>query len=353
MRALVVLDERWNSALTDLGIKIGSILKCQVAFALLKGYPAHKRLEGKGYPLFFIEDPRRGIPLKAFLSLKKALYSFRPNVVLTIRGDEMLFASLLKGKLGYSLFRLHGSQRGMRNSFLNRLIHRKFVDGVILSTRKFLTSVVSEIPKIVINGLVDTKEFSFSLKGRGYFREKLKVKGKKLIGVVGRLDPVKGHSLFLKALSKLKRDDFLAVVVGNEENVKLKDLVNLRDSLGLKERVLFIPERIKEIKDFMSACDLGVVPSLGSEVVLRVPLEFMACRTALVSTNVGALPEVVSPPFGICVPPKEDSLACAINKMLDEDLNKLGLISQEVAVEKYSLESNSPLINNFLCSNKL
>ena len=353
MRALVVLDERWNSALTDLGIKIGSVLKCQVAFALLKGCPAHKRLEGKGYPLFFIEDPRRGLPLKAFLSLKRVLYSFKPNVVLTIRGDEMLFASLLKGKLGYSLFRLHGSQRGIRNTFLNKLIHEKFIDGVILSSRKFLTSVVEKVPKIIINGLVDTEEFSFSLKGREFFRERLKVGSRKLIGVVGRLDPVKGHSLFLRALSRLKRNDFLAVIVGKEENVKLSALIALRDSLGLRDKVLFIPERLERIRDFMSACDLGVIPSLGSEVILRVPLEFMACRTALVSTSVGALPEVVSPPFGITTSPREDSLACAINKMLDEDLTRLGLISQEVAVEKFSLKSNSTLINEFLCFNRL
>ncbi len=353
MRALVVLDERWNSALTDLGIKIGSVLKCQVAFALLKGSPAHKRLEGKDYPLFFIEDPRKGLPLKAFLSLKKALYSFKPDVVLTIRGDEMLFASLLKGKLGYSLFRLHGSQKGIRNTFLNKLIHEKFIDGVILSSRKFLTSVVEKVPKIVINGLVDTEEFSFSLKGREFFRKRLKVGSRKLIGVVGRLDPVKGHSLFLRALSRLKRDDFLAVIVGKEENVKLNTLTALRDSLGLRDKVFFIPERLKRMRDFMSACDLGVIPSLGSEVILRVPLEFMACRTALVSTNVGALPEVVSHPFGITTSPREDSLACAINKMLDKDLTRLGLISQEVAVEKYSLKSNSPLINEFLCPNRL
>ncbi len=349
MRALIVLDERWNSALTDLGIKVGLSLSCSVAFAVLKGKPAHRRLEGKGYPLYFIEDPRKGLPFKAFISLKRAIEEFNPDVVVTIRGDELLFSSLLKSSFGYSLYRIHGSQRGIKDSFLNRFIHSKFVDGVIVSSKKLINPVIGGIRKLIIPGLVDTEEFYPDYEGGKRFREEVGAEGKKLIGVVGRLDPVKGHSLFLKAISKLNRKDYLAVIVGQEENTSLGELKELAGKLGVLDFVKFLPERRKDIRAIMTACDLAVVPSVGSEVILRVPLEFMACGTPVVSTNVGALGEVITPPFGLSVPPFPEALAEAINSFLDKNLNELGQIAREVAVEKYSLKANAPLIDRFIC----
>jgi len=349
VKALIVLDERWNSALTDLGIKVGLSLSCEVAFAVLKDKPAHRRLEGKGYPLYFIEDPRKGLPFKAFLSLKGALTHFNPHAVITIRGDELLFAALLKNSLNYSLYRIHGSQRGVKDSILNRLLHKKFVDGVIVSSKRLINPVIENLRKLLIPGLVDTEEFQPDEKGAEEFRKRLGIGKKKLIGVVGRLDPIKGHDLFLKALSLLKRDDWVAVIAGEEKNTKLSSLRSLAKNLGISDRVIFIPERVKNVKALMSACHLGVVPSKGSEVILRVPLEFMACATAVVSTNVGALPEVIKPPFGLSVPPTPESLALAIDSFLNKELKKLGQIAREVAVENYSLKANAPLIDNFIC----
>ena len=351
MRALVVLDERWYSALTDLGVKIARSIsgECSVAVAAIPGYPAWKVAGELGFKRFGIEDPRRGLPFKPFLSLKKTVEEFKPQVLFTIRGDEMLFGALLKKRFGFKLFRLHGHSKGVRESFLNRELHRRFVDGVVVSSRKLVNSVISELPKIFVPGIVDTEVFSFSREGRELFRKELKVGNRKLIGVVGRLDPVKGHRLFLRALSLLKREDYVAAVVGEEKNEKLEDLKKLSAELGISDRVVFIPERLPSISHFMSACDLAVVPSVGSEVIARAPLEFMACRTPVVSTNVGVLPEVIRPPYGLSVSADERSLSAAINSFLSKDLKKLGKIAEEVADEKFSFKALSPVIRSFIC----
>ena len=350
LRALVVLDERWDSALTDLGIKVALSLKgeCEVSVGALKNSPAWKSSEKLGFPLFEIEDPRRGIPLKAFLSLKGAVEKFRPQIVVTIRGDEMLFGALLKRNFNFKLFRIHGSAQGIRNSLLNRFIHKKFVSGVIVSSRRLINEVISGLPKLIVHGIVDSERFSYSEKGRREFRRRLGVGERKLLGVVGRLDPVKGHDLFLRALSRLKRDDFTAVIVGEEKNVKLTYLRELSRKLGISGRVKFIDRRLKNISEFMSACDLAVVPSKGSEVIARAPIEFMACKTAVVSTNVGVLPEIVRPPFGAVVKPDEEELSNAINRFLDKNLEKLGAIAREEALEKYAFNSVAPSIRSFI-----
>ncbi len=351
MRVLAVLDERWDSALTDLGFKVARALseECPVAVAAIPDSPAWKRAQGQGFELFPIEDPRKSLPFKPFSSLKSAVQKFSPRVLFTIRGDETLFGAVLKKRFGFKLFRLHGEAKGVKNTFLNRELHRRFVDGVIVSSRKLVNEVIAPLPKIFIPGMVDTEVFRFSEDGRREFREKLKAKNRKLIGVVGRLDPVKGHRLFLKAISLLKRDDFLAVIVGEEKNEKLKDLKTLAQTLGVSEKVIFIPERVSPISHFMSACDLAVVPSVGSEVIARVPLEFMACRTPVVSTNAGVLPEIITPPYGIAVNPDELSLSKAINTFLSKDLKKLGKIAEEVADEKFSFKALSPDVREFIC----
>jgi glycosyltransferase involved in cell wall biosynthesis len=350
MRKLVVLDERWDSALTDLGVKIASLLEGEVACAVLKDSPAERKCKERGIPTFYIKDPRKGFPLFPFLSLKKVIETFKPRVVLTIRGDEMLFSALLKRRFSFRLYRLHGEAKGIRESFLNRFLHERFVNGVVLSSRKLLNSVVVNIPKLFIHGAVDVEKFRFSEEGRRRVRRELKVGSELLFGVVGRLDPVKGHEVFLRALSLLKRKglEFKAVIVGEEKNVKLRSLLELLKALSLDEEVTFIPERRKDIVDIMSAVDVGVVPSLGSEMIARVPLEFMACRRPVVVSNVGVLPEIVREEFGVVVEPSPTSLAEGLETTFKRDLKRMGLLAEEEVREKYSLDALRSSVNSFI-----
>jgi len=350
MRKLVVLDERWDSALTDLGVKIASVLKGEVACAVLKDSPAEKKCKERGIKTFYIKDPRKGLPLAPFLSLKRVLETFRPRVVLTVRGDEMLFSALLKRRFLFRLYRLHGEAKGVKDSLPNRLLHERFVDGVILSSLRLVNPVVRKLPKLFVRGAVDTRVFRFSEEGRRKVRRELKVGSELLFGVVGRLDPVKGHEVFLKALSLLKRKGlkFKAVIVGEEKNVKLGKLLELSRELSLSKEVTFIPERREDIADIMSAVDVGVVPSVGSEMIARVPLEFMACRKPVVVSNVGVLPEIVREDFGLVVSPTPPSLAEGLETIFKKDLNRMGSLAEEEVREKYSLDSLRSSVNSFI-----
>jgi glycosyltransferase involved in cell wall biosynthesis len=350
MRKLIVLDERWDSALTDLGVKIASVLEGEIACAVLKDSPAERKCRERGIPVFHITDPRKGLPLIPFLSLKKVISTFRPHTVLTIRGDEMLFAALLKKHYSFRLYRLHGEAKGIRNSALNRFLHRKFVDGVILSSQKLVCPVVSGIPKLFIHGAVDTEKFKFSPAGRKRIRNELKIGNELLFGTIGRLDPVKGHAMLLKAFSILKKGGlkFRAVIVGEEKNVRLHDLINLVKKLSLTENIIFIPERRKDIIDIISAVDAGIIPSLGSEMIARVPLEFMACRKPIVVTDTGVLPEIVRSEFGIVVRPEANALAKGIKLLLSKDLKNMALKAQEETREKYSLDALRRAVNRFI-----
>ncbi len=348
-RTLVVLDEIWDSALTDLGIKIASVLNGAVACAVIRNSAAHRKCRELGLELFFIENPRKTLPFKPFMSLKNAISLFNPSVVLTIRGDEMLFSCLLKKRFKFRLYRLHGEAKGIKSNFLNKYLHQNFLDGVLLSSKKLNTDIVSGLRKVFIPGAVDTNRFRFSKSGREKIRQKFRVGRSILLGVVGRLDPVKGHVLFLKAFSKLKRKfPVKALIMGEEKGVKLRELEAVALSLGVKNDVFFMTERVSSIANYMSACDIAVVPSKGSEMIVRVPLEFMSCGIPVVATNVGVLPEIVTPKTGICVEANPQSIAEGVEKLLSNQRRSRDEIRSEVQ-RKYSLDALGSLLNSFLC----
>jgi glycosyltransferase involved in cell wall biosynthesis len=52
---------------------------------------------------------------------------------------------------------------------------------------------------------------------------------------------------------------------------------------------------VEDIAAHINAMDLGVVASQGSEAIARAALEIMACGVPLVGTDVGVMPDLLSP----------------------------------------------------------
>ena len=130
--------------------------------------------------------------------------------------------------------------------------------------------------------------------------------GSPLIGIVGRLDPVKGHSDFLKAAAHLLKEfpDVRFIVIGRQENVKSNDLLRMAHSLKIGERVEFAGH-VPDVRDYMRRCHIGVIASTGSEAVSRVAVEWMSMGRPLIATGVGCLPEYLSDgKTGLLVPPR-------------------------------------------------
>ncbi|PIU19469.1 MAG: hypothetical protein COT18_07380 [Elusimicrobia bacterium CG08_land_8_20_14_0_20_59_10] len=118
------------------------------------------------------------------------------------------------------------------------------------------------------------------------------------IGILGRLDPVKGHACFLKAAAELKRLGITAEfhVAGHEANVKYADLERTAAQLGITGSVFF-RGAVKDVFGFMGSCDIGVIASLGSEAFSRVALEWLSTGRPLISTTAGSLPEFLPARF--------------------------------------------------------
>ncbi len=173
-----------------------------------------------------------------------------------------------------------------------------------------------ERTEVIYNG-VDTKKF-----------KKIKTDLKDRLGceflstTVCRLITQKGVKYLINAVKEIE-GDFKAVIIGR--GPKLKELISLTKKFGLEKKVEFVSGLVSEedVIRYYSASDFFILPSLWEPFGI-VLIEAMACGNPVVATNVGGIPEVVSPRCGLLVEPRSAKhIADAANKLInDENLRR-------------------------------
>jgi glycosyltransferase involved in cell wall biosynthesis len=135
---------------------------------------------------------------------------------------------------------------------------------------------------------------------------KYKEKNRKIFNIlfVGRIERQKGIYELLKAFSQIKNQNSYLYIMGSFVNNE-KEINQLTIKLGISQRVIFLGmingnERFK----YFAQADLFVLPSYWEGLPLTI-LEAMAFGLPIVSTKVGAIPEVVKKENGILVNPRD------------------------------------------------
>ena len=121
--------------------------------------------------------------------------------------------------------------------------------------------------------------------------------GVSLLLFVGRIQPLKGPDVAIRALHALDRDDAELIIVGGASGShgggEIERAHQLVDELGLHDRVRFVePQPHHILSTYYRAADVVVVPS-RSESFGLVALEAAACGTPVVASAVGGLHSLV------------------------------------------------------------
>jgi glycosyltransferase involved in cell wall biosynthesis len=115
--------------------------------------------------------------------------------------------------------------------------------------------------------------------------------GRRVIGFIGRLSPEKGAAFLLRAANEVLKAypnaHFLMVGDGPQRD----NLVNLSHSLGIDRHVTFAGIR-RDVGKLLELVDVVVIPSLTEGLPMTL-LEAMASRRPVISTRVGAIPDVI------------------------------------------------------------
>lgn len=155
---------------------------------------------------------------------------------------------------------------------------------------------------VVIPNGIDTDRFRSSPTSRSELRRIWGVSSSEfLVGIIARLDPMKGHSVFLAAAREVvrrHRNVRFAIIGGGR---LLSELTYQAVQLGLQESLIWAGER-NDVPAVLSALDLSISASLFGEGFSNVLAESMACGVPCIASDVGDAARILGE-SGWLVPP--------------------------------------------------
>ena len=295
---------------------------------------------------------------KDFLRFRKIIKENKIDIVHTHRGKEhwlsVLTVLTLKNKP--KIARARHVITPIKRHIFNKWLLGKVTDAIICVSKKIYeevmkTGFIKDKKKIrVIYGGIDINKFgkncsadvsSASLKQARCLRYNLQniSPNALIIGLVGRLQRIKGQEIFLKSAriisEQFPNTHFLIAGCGKKKEEKLKALTK---ELSIKDKVTFLGY-VDEVEKIIASLDIGVIASLGSEGSSRIAMEYMASGLPIVATKVGGIPEILSDgKYGILVEPNSpDALAKGIMELLNnkEKMSELKKLARERAEEYF------------------
>ncbi len=118
-----------------------------------------------------------------------------------------------------------------------------------------------------------------------------------LVGLVGMLDPRKGHTVLLESFSKIHRKTHCELVIAGREPVGSsgyrQQLEQRVKDLGLEGKVHFLGH-VRNVPVLMKLLDVCVLPVVEPEGFGRVIIEAFAARRPVIASDLGAISEIIS-----------------------------------------------------------
>ncbi|HAH31281.1 MAG TPA: hypothetical protein DCL44_03090 [Elusimicrobia bacterium] len=334
LRILNLIDIPWNSGLAAYAFDQARSLKAaghKVYFACPPDSAAWGLACKEDMPCFPLPDRKELFLRFPFFKLLKILAAERIDIISAHTGKTQtlaFFLSLFAAKKP-AIIRTKADARPPTRSFTFIKVSKIIAASEFIRTGYLRLGFAPEKTALVYQGISRPET------------EARKPSPPYKIGILGRLDPVKGHDCFLKAAAELLKRGIKAEfhVAGYEAGIKYSELKNRAAELGMGTAAMFYG-RVADSFEFMSSCDIGVIPSLGSEAVSRAALEWLASGRPVVASKVGSLPEFIGPDY--LVPPgKPAALALKLEALLaaPASLTEIGAANRARAVSDFSFET--------------
>jgi glycosyltransferase involved in cell wall biosynthesis len=237
-------------------------------------------------------------------------------------------------------FRSPMQKRAERVSF--RLAHRVIANCLVVQNQLIREGVN---PTRIIqhyNGLdLDRMKPAAGLTREAALKMFALPQGRRFISIVANLrNPVKDHSMFLRAAARVRTvvSDAAFVVAGEGE--LMPSLRQLAADLGIADDVHFIG-RCDDVASLLFASHVGALSS-KAEGFANAILEYMAAGLPVVATDVGGVREaIVEAETGHIVASADDeAMAARIIQVLkdDENARMMGARGKAIVSEKFSSE---------------
>jgi glycosyltransferase involved in cell wall biosynthesis len=319
-----------------------------------------EQIDARGIPVFDYQVTtfRSVRALRAQLELARDIRRHRIEIVHTYNFYANVFAipaAKLAGAKVVASIRDMGAYLSRRQRLAQRLACM-LADQIIVNAEAIKDWLVADGYRadrilVIPNGL-DLARFGHAEKTQTLRTEFGFPADAPIIGVVGRLAPLKGLEDFLRAAAVVSSRFLSArfVIVGEEvfasrgstiirDGSYTRELMELGTRLGLDGRLVFTGFR-SDVERLLPELTVSVQPSL-SEGLSNTLLESMAAGLPVVATSVGGTVEVVKDgENALLVPPGDhDSLANAICRLLEAPrfASALGQAGRRSVIDRFSM----------------
>ncbi len=246
--------------------------------------------------------------LACYKAIDDICRDFRPDVVNCHRGESFFLWALKKRKYKFTLIKTRGDQRLPVNNLFNRYLHKNLCDAIISTntkmTRHFASLGIDKNNLYTVLGGVDTQKFYPDETKRQELRaEHGFTENDVVLGLLGRLDPVKGFHEAIQVFAsicqkerqenKKKINKLHLVVAGGDCNYTMQNLYEYGLGLGIEKDRLHCLGYVENMPNTMRMLDAGIIASLSSETVARVAFEMIACHTPIIGSDVGVMPDIL------------------------------------------------------------
>ncbi|RMG68208.1 MAG: glycosyltransferase family 1 protein [Calditrichaeota bacterium] len=305
--------------------------------------------------------PLEAIPLRwvyldpaGLIRLAGLVRRFRPHIIHLHRAQDLPMAVLARrlGGGGKLVFTLQIESKRKKQDPYHRWLYGQ-LDALVVVTRRLQHLVQQSLPvsreKIhqIYYG-VDRTRFRPNPLLRSVWREHLGIgAGQTVIGLVGRLEPGKGHLIFLEAAAQVSRrlPHLRFVMIGSETagRTGFRDLLEARvRELGLVKQVRFLDHQ-QRIHELLPMLDVVVLASRKETFGLAL-VEAMAAGAAPIGTNAGGVPEIIEHNRnGLLVPPEDaEALARALFKLAGDGgkRRRLARAARRTVEQKFDLDEH-------------
>ena len=307
MNVLHIINVRWYNATAWYALSLADVSN--------KNGETHFILSIPNAPVLY-EAEKRGIAnyafdfnssnpfkiLKAIISFEKFLKTNDVDIIIAHRGEFFWYLCLrrLFIRKNNVLIRVRGDDRPPTSDFISKYFYKKLTNIIIVTAsiirKNFIDNLNLNPDKVVvIHGGVDRNIFYPDINKRVTIRKEFGyTEDDCVVSVIGRFDPVKGHSIFFKAMGMLYKVDkkLKLLLVGFPENISNDDIMDMAKENGV-DKITTITGRRDDIPSIINAIDIGVVSSINSEKIARVAFEIIATEKRIMSSDIGVLPDII------------------------------------------------------------
>ena len=283
---------------------------------------------------------------------KKLIKDTQPDIIYSFMGEANIFSFFLRSRDTKIVWGFRASDMDLKNyGFVSRIlfyiqkIFSKKVDLIISNSKASINyhkSMGFDMSRAVViyNG-IDTDRFIPKKEYKREFYNRYMIpKDYIIIGLVARVDPMKGYIIFAKSVKKLleKYSNIIFIAVGSgDSNIKSE----CEKIIGNKilNRKFFWLSPVKDVEIIYNGIDILVSSSIYGEGFSNSIAEAMSCGVPCVVTDVGDSAIIVGD-TGIVVKKADvDALEKGIEDMINRDFKSLGARARDRILENFTIEN--------------